>query len=259
MESRNQDNQPLLVDSNSGVLSFSADGNVNWPRALRLIRQAQSSRVGQMVVTTSLSQMYTMLDRMQQLDGMKKQHAICLEFTPAVELKLTQCLFEEAVHVSTVVGGLHRRYIFLRLPEVALPIVPVIRSFRHMKLTPVLLSPERFSRYLDNASDLVRCVQSGALIQLSAASLMDQTDRDRVQFCKFLIRKNLCHLVASETGRYHDLPISLGDAYQTITRWFGRSRADAICCDNPGKVFVGEDLRAPTSRRRKLNPFSRSA
>jgi protein-tyrosine phosphatase len=121
------------------------------------------------------------------------------------------------------------------------------------------LAPERFPRYLDKASDLVECVRSGALIQLSAASLIDQTNRDRVQFCKFLIRKRLCHLVASETGQHHDLPISLNDAYQTITRWFGRSRADTICCDNPASVFAGENLRAVSRRRRSLNPFSRSA
>ncbi len=261
MGSKDQKSAPRLVDANSGVLSLLADGSVNWPRTLRLAKHASSDGVTRAVVTTTNSDTDALLRRMPHLSGLLQQHSVSLAVTPAVELRLQRDLFEQAVHVSTIVGGLHRRYVLLRIPcDTRLPILPVVDSLRRMKLTTILLAPERCDRFQHDASELKRIVSLGGLVQLSAASLTDQTDRNRIGFCRHLIRQGLCHFVASESGRHHDLPISLSEAYRMIAKWVGCGLAAALCCNNPSRLFDGDCIEA-TPRRRSLmlKVFSRVA
>ena len=249
-----------LVDSNSAMLSLASDGSVNWPRSLRLASFAYREDVERAIVTAAPSCIDVLQRRMPHLEGLLSQHCIPIEVAPAIELTLQQDLFDRVVHASTVLGGPLRRYVFLRIPpDSRLPIVAVVEALRKMNLSPILLAPERCERFREDDSELERIVSAGGLIQLAAASLLDQTDRRRVRFCRQLIRKGLCHLVATESGRYHDLPISLSDAYQNILRWAGPAKADALCRHNPSCVFDGEPLAVAPRRRRVLRLFSRAA
>jgi protein-tyrosine phosphatase len=261
MGSKEQTFAPRLVDANSGMLSLSADGSVNWPRTLRLAKHASGDGITRAVVTTTASETDALLRRTPHLIGLLQQHSVSLAVTPAVELRLQSDLFEQAIHVSTILGGLHRRYVLLRIPcDTTLPILPVVDSLRRMQLTTILLAPERCDRFQHDPSELKKILSLGGLVQLSAASLTDQTDRNRIKFCRYLIRQGLCHFVASESGRHHDLPISLSEAYCVITKWMGHELATAICCHNPSRLFDGECIEA-TPRRRSLmlKVFSRAA
>lgn len=260
MGSKDLKSVPPLVDANSGMLSLSADGSVNWPRTLRLAKHASSDGVTRAVVTTSVSDTDALCRRMPHLLGLLQQHSIPLAVTPAFELSLQRDLFEQAVHVSTILGGLHRRYVLLRVSrDTELPLLPVVDTLRRMKLTTILLAPERCGRFQRDASELKKIVSMGALLQLSAASLMDQTDRNQIGFCRQLVRQGLCHFVATESGRYHDLPISLSTVYHVIAKWVGHQIAGAICCTNPTRLFDGDCIEAPTRRQGLLRLFSRAA
>ena len=259
MGSKDQKSAAWLVDANSAMLSLSSDGSVDWPRTLRLARHALHDGVRRAVVAGTHAGMDVMVRRMPHLSCLLQQHSIPVEVTPAVELSLRSDLFEQVVHVSTIMGGLHRRYVLLRVPDdTILPIAPVVESLREMRLTTILLAPERCIRFRRDPSELKRIVSIGGLVQLSAASLTDQTDRERVKFCRHLVRKGLCHFVASESGRHHDMPISLSEAYGMIARWSGLAVADAICCHNPSRLWEGERIEE-TPRRSILTIFSRAA
>lgn len=249
-----------LVDANSGMLSLREDGSVNWSRTLRLAQQKLADGVRQAVVTAPLISMDHLLARMPHLEGLLHQHCIPLAVTGAVELKLRSDLFEQVVHISTVLGGLHRRYVLLRMAtDSALQILPIVESLRQMNLTTVVIAPERCVRFRSDPSRLERIVAAGGLLQLSAASLSDQTDRQRIKFCRQLIRQGLCHLVASESGKHHDLPISLAEAHRWIVKWSGQDVANSICCHNPGQLAFGESIDPLPKPRGLLTFFSRAA
>jgi protein-tyrosine phosphatase len=249
-----------LADANSGMLSLSGEGSVNWSRTLTMAKHAFRDGVRQAVVTTPRESMNSLQRRMPHLQSLLNQHSIPIEVTAAVELTLQSDLFDQVVHVSTVFGGLHRRYVFLRVPCVtALAIAPVVESLRRMNLTAIVLTPERCDRFRRDPTKLKRIVSLGGLVQLSAASLTDQTDRDRIKLCRHLIRQGLCHFVGSESGKHHDIPISLGDAYRSIVKWSGFEVADSICCHNASRMAVGECIDAVPKRRSILKIFSRAA
>ncbi len=260
MGSKDQKSALRMVDANSGVLSLFADGSVDWPRTLRLAKHASGDGVARAVVATTASETDALLRRMPQLSGLLQQHSVSLAVTPAVELRLQRDLFEQAAHLSDILGGLHRRYVLLRIPyDTTLPILPVIDSLSRMNLMTILLAPERCDRFRHDASELRKIVSLGGLVQLSAASLSDQTDRHRIGFCRHLIRQGLCHFVASESGRHHDLPISLSEAYRVIAKWVGHDVAAAICCYNPSRLFDGDCIEASPRHRSLLKVFFRTA
>jgi protein-tyrosine phosphatase len=249
-----------LVDANSGMLSLRDDGSINWSRTLGLAQRESDDGVRQAVVTTPRRSMNHLLSRMPQLKGLLNQHRIPLVVTAAVELTLRSDLFDQVVRISTVVGGLHRRYVLLRVAtDTALQILPVVESLRRMNLTTIVIAPERCNRFRSDPSRLQRIVSAGGLVQLSAASLTDQTDRQRIKLCRQLVRQGLCHFVATESGKHHDLPISLAEAYRTIVKWSGLDVADSICCHNPCQMAAGKPIDPLPKRRSMLSIFSRAA
>ncbi|MFK8114637.1 MAG: CpsB/CapC family capsule biosynthesis tyrosine phosphatase [Rubripirellula sp.] len=243
LEARNPSSTVPLADANSGMLTVSNGGGVNWPRTLRFAQQACQDGVTHAVVSSDRSDLETLLQRMPHLKGLLQQHELPIHVTPMVELTLQADLFEQVIYLSLLVGGVHRRYVFLRNQSaVQMPIVPVVQTLKQMHLTTVLLAPERQAHFREDDRELKQIIAGGGLIQLSAASLLDQTDTARVQWCRRVIRSGLCHFVASESGRHHDLPISLQQAYQTIRRWTNQSVADRLCRQNSMQMFAGDAI-----------------
>ena len=250
----------MLVDANSGMLSLSADGSVNWPRTLRLAEFAYHDDIERVIVTAPYSCIDVLHSRLPNLTGLLSQHGIPMEIAPAIEFSLSRDLFDRVIHTSLVFGGPVRRYVFLRIPsDCRLPVVPVVESLRRMNLTPILVAPERCDRFRENESELRRIVSGGGIVQLSAASLLDQTDPARLRFCRHLIRKQLCQMVGTESGLHHDMPISLSEVYQVILRWSGTAVADTVCRHNPGRVFRGDAMDAAPKIQSRFNLFSRAA
>lgn len=258
--SKDRQSVASLVDANSGMLSLREDGSVNWSRTLRLAKQESEDGVRHAVVTTPRRSMDHLLARIPHLTGLLSQHRIPLVVSAAVELKLRSDLFDQVVHISTVVGGLHRRYVLLRIAaDTALQILPIVESLQRMNLTTIVIAPERCIRFRSDPTKLEKIVSAGGLLQLSAASLTDQTDRGRIKFCRQLIRQGLCHLVATESGKHHDLPISLAESYRTIAKWSGYELADSICCHNPARLCEGDRIDRLPRQRGLLSIFSRAA
>ncbi len=249
-----------LVDANSGMLSLSSDGSVDWSRALRLAEFAFRDGIRQAVLMADQSCAGAVRRRMRHFTSLLAQHHLPIEVTAGIELGLQSDLFDQAVRTSTVIGGPLRRYVFLRIArDNILPIAPVVDALKRMKLVAVLLSPERCPRFRENSSELQEIVSGGGLIQFSASSLVDQTDRARIRFCRQSVRKGHCHFVASESGRHHDIPVSLKEAYLTIVGWGGTTIADTICHRNPSRLFAGEKVESTSKPQSLFRVFSRAA
>lgn len=249
-----------LIDVNSGMLTVSSDGKADWPRTLRLAKSAIQDGVQRAIVTAPFDCLSVARRRMPQFMGLLAQHGIGLQVTLAVEMQLASDLFQQAATVAASLDDSMQRYVFLRIPEAcALPIVPVIDRLANMNLTPVLLAPERCGRFRESLAELHQMVQRGVLVQIAAASLTDQTDRAGQRLCKKMIRQGLCHFIASESGRHHDLPVLLSEAYQIAVRWSGAEVCDALFRRNAEDLLTGDSVRSVSKHRTVFGLFGRAA
>ncbi len=101
---------------------------------------------------------------------------------------------------------------------------------------PIIAHVERYT-YVD-ASDVEEFIDSGALIQINASSVVDSIfTKYRKKVDKYL-KLNLVHFVASDihSGRKY----LLDKAYLAIKKKFGKERADKLFIENGKKVIKNE-------------------
>lgn len=232
-----------LVDGNTAILSVSTDGGVDWPRSLRFAASLYADGVRAIVVTSRPECFDVMQRRVPQFTAQLSQHGVFLRVAMAVELTLQNDLFEWTDRLAHSAIGPAKRYVYLRVAsDNVMPVEMVIGRLVEKNLVPILLAPERCQQFREQPRRLAELIKRGALVQLSAASLCDASDSDRVRFCRRLIRKGDCHMVASESGRHHDLPISLCEAYELVASWTGLESADRLCKEHPSAILKGHAL-----------------
>lgn len=247
-----------LADVSSGILQCRSTGSVDWPKTLRLAKKAADQGIGHALIVADASMIDVVHRRMPHLKSLLVSHGIPLTVQAAVELSMGTDLFERVVRTSTLFEGLHRRYVLLRIPpETRMTVAPVVESLKRMNLKTILVAPERCEWLRSKPDEWQRMTAAGALIQLSSASILDRTDPARVRFCRQLVRDHRCHFVASESGRHHDLPISLADAFTMIAGWAGEEFATTVCHDNAIRLISNEPIEMSTRTKLRLHRWLR--
>ena len=152
---------------------------------------------------------------MAQIDSM-------IEFPTFENSKYMLVEFSRAVNYETISGAIHE--LLIR------GIVPIVA---HVEAYPTLLKSAKRVKALAN---------EGALIQVSAKSIMDKKQK---KFINELIALNALDLVASDAHNTSTRSPLLGRAYQTIKRQVSESYAKRLFIDTPGIVFTGRFYERP--------------
>ncbi len=280
MRSGNPTSPAGLVDCNAQLISAGSSGRIDWGATLERARTLRSQGVEKAVVTTPRKQLDLLRRRVPQMQELLRQQELGLQVTPCVELEMHSELFDHIIHTATVLGGVSRHYVFLRVAhDNTAPVLPVVDAIRRMRLTPIIVSPERVARFRQDPSEVDAIVKLGGRLQLSTASICEPPDRDTLRFCRRLIRSRLCHLVATGQAPIHhasvdesnvaeaatslpgNQPATLAAAWQRVASWEDELLATALFRDNPASVFRG-DLIEPLPKRsvrRFFSTFRRSA
>lgn len=104
-------------------------------------------------------------------------------------------------------------------------------------VTPVIAHPER---YIDVQKDIARmesAVSQGAVLQITAGSILGQTDRALQKCCLDLLDAGLAHLVSSDA--HHPGHAWPGEAVDAVVKRVGEPRARQIFENNPLAVLQG--------------------
>jgi protein-tyrosine phosphatase len=105
--------------------------------------------------------------------------------------------------------------------------------------------PERH-RYLAGAVDRVATwVDAGAIVQITAGSLLGDFGAQANQEAWRLVRAGLVGLVATDAHDHTRRPPRLTQAFAALEPEIGADAARVMCIDNPLRVFQGEHLAIP--------------
>jgi len=110
---------------------------------------------------------------------------------------------------------------------------------------PIIAHPERnfwFTRRHDILTSLVR---RGALLQITAASLLGEFGADVRSFSQQLLSNNLVQIIASDAHNPGDRPALLAAAVRAAAEQIGADRAAALATSNPLAVINGIRLASP--------------
>ena len=159
------------------------------------------------------------------------------------------------------------KHVLLELPhETYFPIDSLLKALRKQGLVGILSHPERNRGIIKNPDVMWDVVEAGGLLQVTAASLTGAFGSSCQEIAELAVDEGLIHFIASDAHDTKHRPFGMRDAYDTICDMAGEKLADLVCCENPARVFEGDDVkgglvgknsRRSTQKRSKNKPKQR--
>jgi protein-tyrosine phosphatase len=112
-------------------------------------------------------------------------------------------------------------------------------ALQEQGFTPVLAHPERNAEVAANPRVLVPLVESGVLIQVTAASLDGRIGRRAEECARLLIREGLAHLLASDAHHASVREVGMAEA---ATRVGNPALARWLTWDVPAAILADENI-----------------
>jgi protein-tyrosine phosphatase len=178
--------------------------------------------------------------RVAELRAELQQQGIALDVRPGGEIAF-DWLGKLPVETLRRFGlGGNPRYLLVEMPYYGWPLALADRLFalRAEGTTPVLAHPERNAEVQANPNRLVRLVESGVLVQVTAASVDGRIGK-RAQDCGLeLVRGGLAHLLASDAHHASVRAVGMAAAAKAagggaFGQWLTVDVPAAIIADTP--------------------------
>jgi len=106
-------------------------------------------------------------------------------------------------------------------------------------MVPIITHPERNALLRQRLEEISKWVDGGALVQVTAGSLLGRFGKNAAQFSRMLLDRGLVHFIASDAHDLKHRPPSMREAHQWLVEKHSRAVADALCADNPRAVLTG--------------------
>lgn len=246
------------------------DGPRNLEISLQLARKAEQLGVKKILVTPHVGRSFgNATERAARdipaatadLEREIKSAGIAIDLVPGAEVVLSIAdLPSRAVDEPWLTVGGQGRYILVESPFESWPqnANQIIFDLSLRGITAIIAHPERLTNVQDDMSIVESLVQRGALLQITARSIVGP-DRKNKQCAQRMLKAGLVSLIASDAhSARHVFP---AEVQTTICALVGQDAAKRILTDNARAVLAGNPvtpISLPTSplrsgKRAKLN------
>jgi protein-tyrosine phosphatase len=195
-----------VIDLHSHILAGLDDGPRTWEESLELARRAVSIGVTAMAATPHVREDYpTPADAMErgvaEIRARLEEADIPLLVLPGGEIALEELDRRPPDELRRFGLGGNPAYLLVETPYHGLPVDLEDRLFRlrALGITPVVAHPERNSDLRDDRALLGRVVSAGALLQVTADSLVGGAGRRTRDAAHGLVDSGLAQCVASDS------------------------------------------------------------
>jgi protein-tyrosine phosphatase len=245
-----------VIDLHAHVLPAVDDGPRTLDGSLDILRSMQSDGVRTVVATPHVREDWpTSVERMQReveaLRAAATRAGVTLEIRTGAEIALTRLPALRAEERAAFGLGGNPRLLLLEFPYAGWPVglEDIVFRLRATGVVPLLAHPERNPQVQDDPGRLGGAVRSGALTQVTAASVDGRLGSSPRKCARRLVELGLAHVLAS-------------DAHAPTVRAAGlRAAAESLgplgvwmTQDVPAALLEGREppSRPPSHRRRWL-------
>jgi protein-tyrosine phosphatase len=244
-----------LIDLHCHILPDIDDGPHTWQDSLAMARMAVEDGIRvivasphlfrrRMVDLNALNEKAAISARISQFREKLEAEQIPLEILPGCECPLSlesiELLGED--RVMTINDG--KRYLLLEMPELSIPPATPDICFRLQAqgITPIISHPERHMVFLERPEKLLRFLDLGCLMQMTAGSLTGVFGRRVAKVSQMMVKKGYIQLLASDAHSTGGRPPLLSRAVDQLSRLIGKNRALAMVTAIPEKIIRGASL-----------------
>ncbi|CAK8582450.1 tyrosine-protein phosphatase [Priestia megaterium] len=155
-----------------------------------------------------------------------RKSSISLKVLPGQKIVAStqMILSNEEYYMMTI--NENEKYMFLEIPQdVEIEVLENIAYELQLKgIVPVLNEPERHSLFVENPAHLYKLVKNGAVVQLSAQSVLGGNGSKAKKAAYQFIDHGLAHVIASGVNRENYQQYGLQKAYSAVSKKYGNSK-----------------------------------
>lgn len=174
------------------------------------------------------------------------------------EIRLNGNLLEEISEKEILFIDPFNIYLLIEFPTNIIPLYAKdtffkLRSAGHV---PVIVHPERNSRFREDPNLLLPFLKMGCLAQLTAPSYVGVFGKSIQKIAKVMIQHNFIHLIASDAHRLQNRDFYLKEAFEKVEKDFGIEKAESLkqaARDMAAGDFI--DVEAPLEIKSKKKGF----
>src|SRR3990167_2252798 len=239
-----------MIDIHTHILPTIDDGPTTMTESLEMCRIAVNDGIKKMIATPHVQNgMYDLdankvLEKIRMLNQLLKQENLDLVIFPGAEVHLndrlldTDFLMERSI--LTINEG--RKYILLEFPFQWVPseTEQIIFKLKSMGFTPILPHLERNYRVQRNPYMVVRFAEMGAILQVTAQSIVGDFDAAPLKCVLWMLKNNLVHVIASDAHSPIARPPILSKAVKVVSEMLGEEAAKKMVLERPKMILEGE-------------------
>ena len=212
-----------MIDLHSHILHGIDDGARSLEDSLEIARSAVSDGITVIAATPHVRDDWptaadVMEHRVAELRASLEREEIPLDVRPGGEIAVDWLARLSPEDLRRFGLGGNPRYLLVETPYYGWPLglADSLFALRASGITPVLAHPERNAEVQASPARLVRLVDSGVLVQVTAASV-DGRIGARARACGLeLIRRGLAHLLASDAHHASVRAVGMAEAAEAV-------------------------------------------
>lgn len=239
-----------MIDIHCHILPGMDDGPESLDEAVAMCHMAVADGVTTIVVTPHFSpgahgfSHHNLSEALTRLSTAVQEEGLNLSLLPGTELAVTP---ELAVQLKqhrflTINGG---KYFLMEFRPLAMP--PnwdtFLISIKESGFVPIIAHPERNLWFMNHPDALVSVVKEGVLLQITAASLTGDMGPEVRDFCIYLLKRNMVHVIASDAHSSGFRPPLLSAAVRLAADLVGAEKAEAMVNSIPAAIIAGRSLQ----------------
>ncbi|HWR98248.1 MAG TPA: CpsB/CapC family capsule biosynthesis tyrosine phosphatase [Candidatus Methanoperedens sp.] len=234
-----------MIDLHAHVLPGLDHGARDWGEAVEMCRIAVADGIRTLAATPHVSESFPnrrerIEEAVAELRSRLAADGVPLEIVAGGDYHAHPDLAPENV---LTLGG-NGRYFLLEFPYQALPpgADAFIRLLAGRGLTPIVTHPERTASLQREWRRLERLVRAGALVQLTAGSLLGHFGPLAAETASRFLREGWAHLLASDAHWARERVPRLAEGRAAAARLVGQEAAAALVDAHPRAVLAGKDV-----------------
>ena len=235
-----------MVDIHCHILPETDDGPPDWEAAAEMLRIAAADGIEHIVATPHADEQYSFdrarsaaaLERLQEMAGKS------LQLTLGCDFHFSYDNVQDALaHPGRYTIG-ETPYLLMEFSDFALSpvLLEVIGRLRQAGLLPVITHPERNLLLQRSPGEVLRLVECGCPVQVTASALTGQWGEGARQTALWLLEHDAVHALASDAHSPRHRPPLLSAARAAAAQHVGGDVARALVLDNPRAIVAGQSL-----------------
>jgi protein-tyrosine phosphatase len=238
-----------MIDIHTHILPMIDDGPTLMQESLEMCRIAVNDGIKKIIATPHVqngmddSDANKVLEKIRMLNQLLKQEGLDLVIFPGAEVHLNDRLLDTDIlresSILTINDG--KKYILLEFPFQWIPpeTEQIIFKLKSMGFTPILPHLERNHRIQRNPHMVVRYVEMGAILQVTAQSITGDFDAVPLKCVLWMLKNNLVHVIASDAHSPIARPPILSRAVKVVSEMLGEEAAKKMVLEHPRMRLEG--------------------